>query len=283
MLYDESEKATGFKLLTGGCIPEFIESIGKRIDFLVLDTMHICPGELLDFLVCFPYMTEKCVVVMHDIAMQFGNNTNAYATQLLLDTVTADKIIGNDKETGFSGYPNIGALIINNDTKKYIENVFSALNIPWSYMPEDIELYRDCFIRNYDRDLVDIYDMAYSNNTLILNKKSRQKVKMIGDWISLGKAISDKDIYIYGNGRVGKQLEIIFKGEGMEVFGHIVSESEEREENSLYLREIDNSLNTVIVIGTGLTLQSKIAGILEKSGVTNYISLSREVLESLLA
>lgn len=282
-LYEETENATGLKLLTGAAIVDFIGSIGNGIDFLVMDTMHICPGEILDFLVSFPYMRQGSIVVMHDIAMQFGNNNQAYATQLLLDVVTADKIVGMDMDTGFSGYPNIGAFIINEDTGKYIGDVFSALNIPWLYMPEDIRLYRDCYLRNYDKELIDLFDMALSNNELILKNKAERKFRMLHDWASIIKELSNRYVYIYGNGKVGSIIESIFEELGIKVLGHIVSVGEDRKENVVYISEIDRSLNPAIVIGTGIMLQSRIAEILEQSGITDYIRLSREVLDYILA
>lgn len=41
------------QFLLGKAIPFVLERIGKDIDFLILDTAHCLPGELLDFIVCF--------------------------------------------------------------------------------------------------------------------------------------------------------------------------------------------------------------------------------------
>ena len=49
-----------------GINPDVIDEIGSDIDFLILDTLHIVPGEILDFLVCLPYLTKDAIVVLHD-------------------------------------------------------------------------------------------------------------------------------------------------------------------------------------------------------------------------
>ena len=140
-LYSDNTKDTGYlteecisylpkkvsrTLYTGGISVEFLDKIGKEIDFLILDTMHILPGELLDFLACLPYLSKNCVVVLHDVVLHhIGQEANGYATQVLLDTVVGKKIVGQDPESP-QGYPNIGAFEITADTGKYIENVFGC-------------------------------------------------------------------------------------------------------------------------------------------------------------
>ena len=128
-----------------GMVPEVIDDIGGEIDFLILDTVHMVPGEILDFPICLPYLKKDAIVVLHDVILHATTRyTYNYATQLLLDCVTAEKIpvFGVDTELG---YPNIAAFRINDDTKKYIYDVFSALLLPWMYnIPDkEIEVYRN--------------------------------------------------------------------------------------------------------------------------------------------
>ena len=67
--YRKQEKVTGYQLnevreelanfsnhkfLLGCILPEVIDQIGKDIDFVVLDTVHSLPGELLDILCILP-------------------------------------------------------------------------------------------------------------------------------------------------------------------------------------------------------------------------------------
>ena len=54
----------------GDVVAAHLEKICEdgKIDFLILDTTHSLPGEVLDFIACFPYLTEDAVVVLHDVA-----------------------------------------------------------------------------------------------------------------------------------------------------------------------------------------------------------------------
>ena len=87
-------KQLNHTLYTGKYAVERINDIDKDIDFLVLDTVHVLPGEILDFLAYYPYLKKGCVVVLHDTAMnQYSDNKDAFATRILLSSVTALKIL----------------------------------------------------------------------------------------------------------------------------------------------------------------------------------------------
>lgn len=54
-------------LLTGALSTDFLGMDGlSDIDFLILDTVHDAPGEILDFLAFLPYLADDAVVVLHD-------------------------------------------------------------------------------------------------------------------------------------------------------------------------------------------------------------------------
>lgn len=157
--------------LLGDVLPEYLETIGKNIDFVILDTMHILPGELLDFLAVFPYLNTDACVVLHDIAAShLWGDRQTFATQLLLDTVTAQKIIIKDTDREY-GYPNIGAFCISPDTKKYVQDCFHALSLTWSYMPEDDHLlkYRSCYGQYYDAGCLETFDMIVGMQKHVTN------------------------------------------------------------------------------------------------------------------
>lgn len=146
--------------LLGDILPSWLDSIGNGIDFVVLDTMHILPGELLDFLAALPYLAPDACVVLHDIAAShLWGDSSTYATQLLLDVVTAEKILMMDQDRAYH-YPNIGAFIINEDTRRYVKDCFHALTLPWSYLPTDEQIlkYRKCFGAHYDSEALQLYD-----------------------------------------------------------------------------------------------------------------------------
>ena len=84
-------------LLTGGILPEFIYEIGSDIDFVILDTVHRLPGEILDFLCVLPFLSENAVVVLHDITMgtsysrgtndAISNNPRSFINETISDDV----------------------------------------------------------------------------------------------------------------------------------------------------------------------------------------------------
>lgn len=155
--------------VAGGVLPKYIEEIGSGIDFCVLDTTHAVPGEILDFLCAFPYLSDGAIVVLHDVANNLlGKSPIAYATKILLDTVTATKYY----EFRY-GISNIGAFAINRETKENIANVFSSLSITWAYEPKLSEMlvYRDCYKRFYDEECMELFDMFWEKNRSKLTEK----------------------------------------------------------------------------------------------------------------
>lgn len=167
---------TSFKhnFLLGKYLPEFIKDIGKDIDFLILDTVHALPGEILDFLAILPYLAPNACVILHDIANNhYGRFSDAFATQVLFDCVTAKKCLVLEHDDKIK-YPNIGAFFVNDNTKKNIIDVFNALSITWSYCIEkDIFfIYRQWYDKHYDNELLKIFDLLYDLQINTISKKS---------------------------------------------------------------------------------------------------------------
>lgn len=194
-----------YTLMTGDYAPNFLPKIGKGIDFLILDTRHCLPGEMLDFLACLPYLKPNACVVLHDVSMNVMINKNAYATKFLFDTVVADKYImlTHDRPASF---PNIAAFKITDDTHKYIRDCFSALTITWSYIPnaKELKLYHDFLLTEYDSELVNVYDKAISLQMYIACKD----FKDMGIYydVFMNKWRKAKHVIIYGCGLWGKRF-----------------------------------------------------------------------------
>lgn len=150
------------QFLLGKLLPEQLDVIGDNIDFVILDTMHITPGELLDFIAVLPYLADNACVVLHDVgASHYWGDKTTYATQLLLDVVTAEKVIMKDTDRELA-YPNIAAFFVNNDTKKYAEDVFHALSIPWHYKPDakHLQAYRRIVAEKYSEKFIETFDIV---------------------------------------------------------------------------------------------------------------------------
>lgn len=261
------------RLFTGGSVCNYLDEIGKNIDFLVLDAAHACPGEILDFLACFPFLSDDAIVVMHDLVLHFDGIKGGFATQLLMDTVVADKMIGRDEKDPHHSQPNIGAFQLTPDTGKYIKNVFLSLNILWDYLPQELDIYRNAIEKNYDQDMLEIFDLAVANNKDYLQNSEDLYAKEVSKFVKLVKSIGERKVYIYGNGKIGKRLEKILRSSDVEVLGHIVSDGVRKDNDTYYLGEVHLTNDIVIVIGTGENYLDEIKSILQSRSVTDYISL----------
>ena len=63
-----------WKIYTGGLTSEFIEKIGNEIDLVYIDTMHVTPGEMINFLEILPFLKEEAYVVLHDTFLMYYRN-----------------------------------------------------------------------------------------------------------------------------------------------------------------------------------------------------------------
>lgn len=153
-----------------GWVYDCIDIIGenKDIDFCILDTVHSLPGEVLDFLVCYPYMTDNAVVVVHDLLENlFVWDIRPSASRILFDTVFGTKYLMWDPygPTGLDGYPtqypNIGAFEILPETGEHIMDVLSGLMSKWGGQRlEDAEIctIKNIFRKNYDSQFCRLFD-----------------------------------------------------------------------------------------------------------------------------
>lgn len=226
-------------------LPEIVQS--GPFDMLILDTTHYLPGELLDFLVCFPYLSDNAVVVLDDIIFaHVGENTNAIATRVLFDCVVADKILPEYDEL-----PNMAAFKLNKDTKKYIFNCFSALSFPWDYALDErqVNAYRNIIKKEYSEELVHYFEKGMEINRKSLDKKRRIKEEIK----SIIGLCSDKEVLIYGAGQRGTALYRFLQDRGGHIGGFIISDDRNKEAVDgnipvYHLSEISEQENKVILV-----------------------------------
>lgn len=235
--YHESSLRTGYEYdrikndIGGNVTHEFmfgksiagqIEKIGNDIDMVIIDTTHKLPGEILDFLAVLPYLSNKAMVVLHDINLNYyraiqGSKDSILrsredvATKILYMTVVADKYMNIGKGKVF--HTNIAAFSITEDTYKYITNVFFALTLTWSYnIGGLVQEYREIFQQHYNKTCLRLYD-----ESVIANMRMQEKLNIIG--ISNTKEIEQtffqfpyeripqgSNIVLYGAGQVGKEI-----------------------------------------------------------------------------
>lgn len=213
-------------LLIGKSIPFYIEEIGNNVDFLIIDTTHALPGELLDFFVCLPYLKEGAIVVLHDTVCNILENSNSFATKILFDVVKAKKIVNfNVDEEKYTGLPNIMAFEITEDTKVNAKDVLSALTLNWQYGLEDDEKlkYAQLISKNYGDSFRNLFFGIATVNirNLYLNQISNYfDSTLIDRWIEL-----KSPVLIYGNGMWASKFLTIAKTEDLEISGMIVSDN----------------------------------------------------------
>lgn len=150
------------KFYLGTILPFVIDEIGRNIDFIILDTAHVVPGEILDFLTVLPYLKDNAVVCLHDVYenQRVYSQINQHATGALFSAVVADKFLNfTSIDPNTFRYPNIAAFQINSDTMKHIENVFLTLMLRWRYLPEEKHLdgYFQKLSQNYAPKLMEIF------------------------------------------------------------------------------------------------------------------------------
>jgi hypothetical protein len=216
----------------GYSLPEVIQNIGTGIDILILDTVHSMPGEMLDFLAAYPYLSKNAVVVLHDIILnQLSHNEFGYATKVVYDVVVADKLIAEGNDNG-QLLPSIGEFEINEDTEKYIERCFSALTITWKYVLENkyVELYRELYRQHYKAFLVDIFDKAYMLNVKRTEMEINRKQLGNEQLIRFHKIISNGyKVILYGAGEYAIKIGNYLSEIGHKCNAYIISDYEDIE------------------------------------------------------
>lgn len=233
-------------------LPEYLDEIGSDIDFLILDTVHSMPGEVLDFLACLPKLKDGAIVVLHDIIMNHFHAPESFATKILLSSVVGEKIICSSNDDLYK-YPNIGAFRITKDTWKYIENVFLTLTVTWKYIPDSyqLDLYKKCFERYYDTEMCEEFNCAVRMNMESLGRQKaifREGLYAICELLKVVRV--KKNIYIYGCGNYGKKLYNILTKAGIEINGYVISENQTKVDIGTkvdYILDIDCDENTYIL------------------------------------
>ena len=179
-LYYDNSKNTGFiidekfsnlkdkwKLYTGGTAAKFMEEIGGEIDLCLIDTMHVNPGEFLDFLIVLPYLKKNAILILHDIALHYnGNERHSITNCILFSCLRGKKLSFN--EGLWNSFANIGAVILDENIKDNILDYLYLLTLPFEYLPTDNDILecQKLFSKHYKQDLVDKFI-----NIMLVNKK----------------------------------------------------------------------------------------------------------------
>ena len=198
---DYPDLKKNWRLYTGAMAHHFMDEIGDGIDFCVIDTVHMNPGEILDFLIVLPFLTEDAIVCFHDVSSHTIMDKRlfeAYTNTLLMSSINGEKILMENSSLAPSlgcAFPNMAAIKLNSSTKEHIGELFNLLTIKWKYeyAPSEVDLkllaqwfgrfygedYRKYFedIVKYQTQLkkaINGYNAIISSSPIIIENKKRE-------------------------------------------------------------------------------------------------------------
>lgn len=187
---DEVKNRKNFRIYRGFDYLDVYDDIGDGIDFIVIDTVHVMPGEFLTYLVALPQIKDGCVVVFHDIHLNMekiktnnfrGNSTDMYCTGLLYSSINAHEKYSLQTD----GISNIGALIVDDATRDGVKDVFRSLCSKWQIFPDNLDLdgYRKYVKEHYPIEYYNLFcncldfQNKYFKHGAIKRKQSLKKQK----------------------------------------------------------------------------------------------------------
>ena len=173
-----------WSLFKGNIAANFMEKIGKNIDMVFIDTSHFEPGEILDFLMVFPFLKKGAIVGFHDISLQMfhteSNGRNEWAPYIIYNLIKGKKYLPSGKTILKQ---NIGFIELDIDQKNYIHDYFRALGGQWQYFPKEkhIILMRQLIKKYYDKECLIIFEEAvkFNRKFVMNNPKENYWIKKI--------------------------------------------------------------------------------------------------------
>lgn len=236
-LEDKKPEKICHKFILGNTIAKCIEEIGNDIDMVILDTMHSLPGELLDFLSVFNSVKEGTVVVFHDI-VECQRFPFAFASLVTLSALVGEKIITFDSDR-IADFPNIGGVVLAKDYREYLDNLFFALFMNWDYIPQQkqMEEYKRRIIKDFGEKYKKMFERAEELNRFSLYRTNRISL----NWYHMKENLlkkKGKKLYLYGHGSIAYMVqEYIEKIFGERIAGYLVSDGQNKDDNTYYLEE----------------------------------------------
>lgn len=220
---------TKHKFFLGKSIPYFIDEIGKNIDFLILDTTHVLPGELLDFLICYPFLKDGCIVVLHDIINNLLScNNDSIATKLLFNLVRGSKWYMNEDDPDTMGLSNIAAFEVNKKSKECIDDIFSSLTFTWMYSlgNKEREKYLEVINQNYGIEYLKYIRRIIEMQDYTCIKKIIDKHYNMSHEILRMKWRKEKSVFLYGAGYLADIYSKYAQWNSLPINGYVVSDDQ---------------------------------------------------------
>ena len=185
-LYNDPKKLTGYrvnqyfpelsknwKLYTGEQPHKFLVNLNIKFDFLFLDSAHVSPGEIINFIEALPFLNKNAIVVIHDLFWHFRRviDYKFFPSCIsLIPILYGDKVFLHSRDRDVS---NIGAVFLHpNQEQHYLDYFLLLLNF-WEYIPKDFQINElRIFIKKYYKGeiYINIFDTAVRENKMV-NKK----------------------------------------------------------------------------------------------------------------
>ena len=179
---DEVENKKNFKLYRGYDYLDVYDEIGDGIDFIVIDTVHLMPGEFLTFISALPQLKDGCIVVLHDIHLNMTKirmdryseyETSEFCTGLLYGGVSSREKYS--LKTKFIS--NIGAFVVDESTRDCIKDVFRILCARWYIYPSNLNLerYLEYVKEHYPIECYNLFSACLEMQDKFFTHKSQEK------------------------------------------------------------------------------------------------------------
>ena len=155
------ELTNNWKLFTGDQPHKFLIKLNMKFDFLFLDSAHLAPGELINFIEALPFLNENAIVVIHDILWHFLFKKKSFPSNIyLFPAIYGDKIL----------LQNIGAVFLYPNQKSHYLDYFLLLLNFWEYMPNDNQISDlRIFIKEYYKNdfYLKLFNIAVKKNNIV--------------------------------------------------------------------------------------------------------------------
>lgn len=280
----ENAKYVKHRFLLGRPIPYVIEQIGAGIDFLVLDTAHVLPGELFDFITVLPFLKEGCIVVMHDVnAGHYHGNIRKIATCLLYNSISSkDKYRMDDVSSNMFSFSNIAAFAVDSLTRENIEDVVSLLLVPWSYLfsEADKKQYLKIIDLFYNDEIASVIRRCFllQDNFIMKQMITRggDDTRRIYSFIECWR--KSKCVYIYGAGHWARKYISFAKEYSLPLDGCVVTDGHKTDEiiDGISVYELKDLIgksvnNPTFVLGVEMKKQAEIRATLAHHGFCSIL------------
>ena len=195
-LPEDSSKKIGYKvskyfpsltqnwqLYTGDMPHKYLDKINKKFNFVIIDTSHVMPGEILNIIEIMPFLEDNAILIFPNIISHLKNVYNKDMDKVVLKrTPTSVFLISSlagkkkliydvNKKMG-----NIGLIFLEKNQERFYENYFLLLMCFWEEMLSDEQIFKfRLFLEKYYKKekYLNIFE-----NAILYNKEYQKAFKL---------------------------------------------------------------------------------------------------------